>query len=151
MKHALIILSMTLAFCNGCSTTEQQGSSQYITSQHYAKVMSATPTGYNAKIMQGALAGSLVGIMENIDGSSKEMVSGAIIGAFIGSLFTSIKQTINNEHTESIRYQLASQHEQYDIVLEDELYAVGECVLVTQTQEVDLKSVDDHFCQSLTP
>ena len=85
MKKSLIALLLLSGCASQGVDRDDQG---HIIKHYYATVESIEKVKLSSEIGTGIMVGAGIGLAEDLDGNTEDMMSGAIAGALIGGLFT---------------------------------------------------------------
>ena len=87
MKKSLIALLLLSGCASQGVDRDDQG---HIIKHYYATVESIEKVKLSSEIGTGIMVGAGIGLAEDLDGNTEDMISGAIAGALIGGLFTAL-------------------------------------------------------------
>ena len=77
----------------GCSTNGVNRENQnLIIQEYYAQVSHREEVKLASNVPSGIVGGSIIGALEQADGNSDDIISGAIVGAVFGGLFTRLSE-----------------------------------------------------------
>ena len=103
IKMKKLLLSALLL--TGCASqgVDREDQNQII-KEYYASVVSVTPVTLSSKVETGIVAGAGLGVLEEIDGNTEDMMAGGLAGALVFGLFTALFEGDN----EAFQYHLNS-------------------------------------------
>ncbi|WP_448550370.1 hypothetical protein [Thalassotalea fusca] len=141
-KSAIVMSIFMLA---GCSTSgDPRANQNKIIKEFYATIIEVTPVELSSNIETGVLVGGSVGLIENLDGDTEDMIGGAIFGALIGGIFTSIEEGSND----AFKYALSSEQEgTFTIIQKNRVDPNARCVKVRVAEHVTIYAASKYACE----
>lgn len=144
LKNTLLSGTALLLFTGCTSSGIDRGSLDTAIQEYYASVISVQTVKLKSDIPEGAIVGASVGLAEEIDGDSEDMISGLLAGVLVGSLFTAVEEG----SSDATRYTLyAPDKGEFDVVTQNPLPEETRCVTVRQNDKVALYPVDIAQCK----
>jgi len=140
-----LMLVISIFILAGCSTSGQPRANQNkIIKEFYATIIEVTPVELSSNVSTGVIVGSSVGLIENLDGDSQDMVGGAILGALIGGIFTSIEEGSND----AFEYALSSEQEgTFMVIQKKRVDPNARCVKVRVAEQVTIYAASKYMCE----
>lgn len=144
--YKFILMFVCVSVLSGCATPGvDRDKQQKIIQEFYASVIEVKPVTLSSNLGTGVLVGAGVGILDESDGNSEDMIAGGIAGALIGGLFTAISEGSN----EAFEYSLHNiQRGNFTLVQKDSLMPNVTCVKVNVSNIATITAVQDSFCAS---
>lgn len=140
----LLIGAVLLAGCS--STGVDRNDQNSIIREFYANVTSMKEVELSSEVGVGIASGAIVGVLDEADGNSEDMIAGGIAGAFIGGLFTALFEGGNTAY----QYQLTSQYEgSFALVQKEQVDTQSGCVKVKVANQVTVSPAPSHMCDSV--
>lgn len=92
------------------------------------------------------MLGAGIGLAEDLDGNTEDMISGAIAGALIGGLFTALFEGGNTAY----QYTLNDvDNGEFNVIQKKKLPKSTRCVRVKTGNKVKLEAANDSFCLNI--
>ena len=115
-------------FITGCSTNGIDRNDQNsIIQEFYAEVSAIKEVELSSSVNSGIVGGGILGALEESDGNSEDIISGAIVGAIFGGLFTSMSEGGN----QAFEYHLYSPEQgSFKLIQKEKIDISSGCVLV---------------------
>ena len=83
MKKSLL----TLILLSGCSSQGIDRAEQnHISKEFYANVESYEQVKLSSNVKTGIVSGSVVGVIDEVDGNHEDMIAGGLAGALVGGV-----------------------------------------------------------------
>lgn len=144
-KYILGLLSFS--FLTGCASQGINRADQNeVVQEFYASVESVKKVELSSEVKTGIVGGAVVGTIDELDGNSEDMISGAIAGALVGGIFTAIFEGSNDAY----EYQLKSKKKgDFALIQKEQLADNVGCVKVRVASKVLLSSTDTVNCDNL--
>lgn len=143
MKMASCTLPILLML-TGCATHdyEYEDRNQFVT-EFYAHVEQVYPIEFESEVGRTAVTWGLWGALENSHGNRSQILGGAIAGALLGGVITSLFEGSNQGYEYYLR---ATDGDQVVVVLDHYPADVGECVRVRMSNTVKVYSTNQPNC-----
>ncbi|CAM4134199.1 hypothetical protein [Pseudoalteromonas ostreae] len=143
MNKAFIVL-LLLTGCAGGSGIDRAEENIMVT-EFYAHVKSTKRVQLSSEVKNGMIVGAGVGVIEELDGNHKDMISGTIAGALVGGLFTALFEGSD----EAYEYQLSAQRQgAFSIVQKEQLPDDTQCVKVRVADKATLEKAPNQWCEN---
>lgn len=115
-------------FISGCSSNGIDRADQNsIIQEFYAEVSLVQEVELSSSVNAGIVGGGIIGALEESDGNSEDIISGAIIGAILGGLFTSLSEGGN----QAFEYHLYTPEQgSFKLIQKEKIDTSSGCVLV---------------------
>jgi len=128
----------------GCATPGvDRGEENHLVQEFYANVVSVRPVELSSDVGTGVLVGAGVGIIDEADGNTEDMVAGGIAGALVGGLFTAIFEGSD----QAFEYSLHSDNRgDFTLVQKEKIQENATCVKVRVANKATISVVDQSFC-----
>jgi outer membrane lipoprotein SlyB len=138
---------VSLSILTGCASQGVNRADQNeIVQEFYASVESVKQVELSSEVKTGIVGGAVVGTIDELDGNSEDMISGAIAGALVGGIFTAIFEGSNDAY----EYQLKSKQKgNFALIQKEQLAENAGCVKVRVASKVQLSSTDAVNCDNL--
>ncbi|GAC15673.1 hypothetical protein [Aliiglaciecola lipolytica] len=148
MKMTYVILTaIGLPFLlSSCAThhTRFSDRNQFVT-ELYASVDQIYDVEFESHVGEAAATWGLWGALENAYGSDRQIIAGALVGAFFGGLLMAIEEG----PSQGYEYHLTATDGEYLVVVLDYFPAdEGDCVRVRMASQVDVFSANPAFCRN---
>ena len=143
MKKSLIALLLL----SGCASQGvDRDDKGHIIKHYYATVESIEKVKLSSEIGTGIMVGAGIGLAEDLDGNTEDMISGAIAGALIGGLFTALFEGGNTAY----QYTLNDvDNGEFIVIQKKKLPKSTRCVRVKTGNKVKLEATNDSFCLNI--
>ena len=131
----------------GCATSgvDRKDENQII-KEFYAVIVSVTPVTLSSNVKTSMAVGAGVGAIDQLDGNHENMIAGAIVGAIISGVFTSIVEGDDN----AFQYQLHSTTQGTFTVIQKQMIPESvSCVKVRSSKAVALIEASAEHCAKL--
>ncbi|WP_039037303.1 hypothetical protein [Pseudoalteromonas sp. ECSMB14103] len=143
MKKSLIALLLLSGCASQGVDRDDQG---HIIKHYYATVESIEKVKLSSEIGTGIMVGAGIGLAEDLDGNTEDMISGAIAGALIGGLFTALFEGGNTAY----QYTLNDiDNGEFNVIQKKKLPKSTRCVRVKKGNKVKLEAANDSFCLNI--
>jgi uncharacterized protein YcfJ len=143
MKKSLIALLLLSGCASQGVDRDDQG---HIIKHYYATVESIEKVKLSSEIGTGIMVGAGIGLAEDLDGNTEDMISGAIAGALIGGLFTALFEGGNTAY----QYTLNDvDNGEFIVIQKKKLPKSTRCVRVKTGNKVKLEATNDSFCLNI--
>ena len=143
MKKSLIALLLLSGCASQGVDRDDQG---HIIKHYYATVESIEKVKLSSEIGTGIMVGAGIGLAEDLDGNTEDMISGAIAGALIGGLFTALFEGGNTAY----QYTLNDvDNGEFNVIQKTKLPKNTRCVRVKTGNKVKLEAANDSFCLNI--
>jgi|TARA_B100001063_G_scaffold109795_1_gene102412 outer membrane lipoprotein SlyB len=143
MKKSLIALLLLSGCASQGVDRDDQG---HIIKHYYATVESIEKVKLSSEIGTGIMVGAGIGLAEDLDGNTEDMISGAIAGALIGGLFTALFEGGNTAY----QYTLNDvDNGEFIVIQKTKLPKSTRCVRVKTGNKVKLEATNDSFCLNI--
>ena len=143
IKMKKLLLSALLL--TGCASqgVDREDQNQII-KEYYASVVSVTPVTLSSEVETGIVAGAGLGVLEEIDGNTEDMIAGGLAGALVFGLFTALFEGDN----EAFQYHLNSTEQgEFNVIQKQKKIPESvHCVKVRSGREVELIAVNPEHC-----
>ena len=141
MKRVLLCL----ALLSGCATQGINRVDQNeILKEFYASVHSTKQVKLSSEVKTGIIGGTVIGIIDELDGDHEDMIAGGLAGALVGGLFTALFEGGNK----AFEYILYSQNEGgFTIIQKEKISILTGCVKVRLGSKVSISSVSKDNCK----
>lgn len=128
MKSLNYVFLFLFLFITGCSSNGIDRNAQNtIIQEFYAEVSLVKEVELSSSVNAGIVGGSFIGALEESDGNSEDIISGAIAGAIIGGLFTRLSEGGN----QAFEYHLYSPEQgSFKLIQKENIDISSGCVLV---------------------
>ncbi len=134
---------MLFVMMSGCATPGvDRAEQQKLIQEFYASVVDVTPVTLSSNVGTGVLVGAGVGILDESDGNSEDMIAAGIAGALIGGLFTAITEGSD----EAFEYSLFNAERGSFTLIQKEHLIDARCVKVRVADIATINVVDSAFC-----
>ncbi|GAA6183424.1 MULTISPECIES: hypothetical protein [Aliiglaciecola] len=142
IKLAALSLPFLVSSCASHHTRNSERN-QFVT-ELYANVDQIYDVKFESHAGEAAASWGLWGALNNVYGSDRQILAGALIGAFFGGLLTSIEEGPSR----GFEYHLTATDGEYLVVVLDYFPAdEGECVRVRMANKVHMILVNSDYCQ----
>jgi len=144
IKMKKLLLSALLL--TGCASqgVDREDQNQII-KEYYASVVSVTPVTLSSEVETGIVAGAGLGVLEEIDGNTEDMITGGLAGALVFGLFTALFEGDN----EAFQYHLNSTEQgEFNVIQKQKLPESISCVKVRSSITVELIVADAENCSN---
>lgn len=132
-----------LSACANSSHVDLQAKDQFVT-EFYAWVENVEEIKFKSFVSEGTAIGAVDGLLNNSRGSSRDMLSGAIIGGLFGGLLTALFEG----NTNGYEYQLAAVDGDFvSVISQDKAADQGQCVSVKVAGDVRIKLESMAACE----
>jgi outer membrane lipoprotein SlyB len=143
MKKSLIALLLLSGCASQGVDRDDQG---HIIKHYYATVESIEKVKLSSEIGTGIMVGAGIGLAEDLDGNTEDMISGAIAGALVGGLFTALFEGGNTAY----QYTLNDvDNGEFIVIQKTKLPKSTRCVRVKTGNKVKLEATNDSFCLNI--
>lgn len=131
---------------SGCATQGIDRNDQgHIIKDYYASVQYVEKVKLSSQVGTGTAVGAGVGLADELDGNSEDMISGALAGALVGGIFTALFEGSDTAY----QYTLNSPEQgKFSVIQKEKLPNTVRCVKVRTGSNVQLKAVDERFCKA---
>ncbi|MEP4888592.1 MAG: hypothetical protein ABJV04_01075 [Aliiglaciecola sp.] len=117
---------------------------QFVT-ELYANVDQIYDVKFDSHAGEAAATWGIWGALNNLYGSDRQIIAGALIGAFLGGLLT----TIEEGPSRGYEYHLTATDGEYLVVVLDYFPAAeGDCVRVRMANNVRVSLANANYCQT---
>lgn len=132
-------------FITGCSSNGIDRNDQNtIIQEFYAEVSFVKEVELSSSVNTGIIGGAVIGALEESDGNSEDIISGAIFGAIFGGLFTSLSEGDN----QAFEYHLYSPEQGlFKLIQKEKIDTSSGCVLVRVSNSTNAISDDLGQCK----
>ncbi|GLX78815.1 hypothetical protein tinsulaeT_21550 [Thalassotalea insulae] len=139
-------LLLPLLLLSGCATPGVDRAEQnHVVKEFYASVQSVKAVTLSSDVKTGVLVGAGVGVIDELDGNSEDMVAGGIAGALVGGLFTAIFEGSD----EAFEYSLHNKEQgQFTLVQKEQITKNSQCVKVRVANKASISPVANSYCNS---
>lgn len=136
---------LALVLLAGCSSQGVDRTAQNtMIKEFYASVDSVEEVKLSSNVKTGIVGGAVVGVIDEADGNSEDMIAGAIAGALVGGLFTAIFEGDDKAY----KYSLNSKKEgKFALIQKERIDTNTGCVRVNISQETSITSAVKANCQ----
>ena len=136
---------VALVLLAGCSSQGVNRSAQNtLIKEFYASLDSVEEVKLSSNVKTGIVGGAAVGVIDEADGNSEDMIAGAIAGALVGGLFTAIFEGDDKAY----QYTLNSVQEgKFALIQKERIDTNTGCVKVTVRKETFITSAPKINCQ----
>ena len=137
-------LLLSALLLTGCASQGiDRNEENQIMKEFYASIESVTPVTLSSEVNTGIVTGAGIGVLDQIDGNTEEMIAGGIIGALVFGLFTAIFEGDNQAY----KYHLNSDTlGTFDVVQKQQLPDSISCVKVRSCKTVELIAANTEKC-----
>lgn len=137
-------LLLSALLLTGCASQGvDRNEENQIIKEFYAAIESVTPVTLSSEVNTGIVTGAGIGVLDQIDGNTEEMIAGGIIGALVFGLFTAIFEGDNQAY----KYHLNSDTlGTFDVVQKQQLPESISCVKVRSGKTVELIAANTENC-----
>ncbi|NQZ86634.1 MAG: hypothetical protein HRT54_03530 [Colwellia sp.] len=137
-------LLLSALLLTGCASQGiDRNEENQIMKEFYASIESVTPVTLSSEVNTGIVTGAGIGVLDQIDGNTEEMIAGGIIGALVFGLFTAIFEGDNQAY----KYHLNSDTlGTFDVVQKQQLPESISCVKVRSGKTVELIAANTENC-----
>ena len=139
-------LLLSALLLTGCASqgVDREDQNQII-KEYYASVVSVTPVTLSSEVKTGIVAGAGLGVLEEIDGNTEDMIAGGLAGALVFWLFTALFEGDN----EAFQYHLNSTEQgEFNVIQKQKLPESINCVKVRSSKTVELIVADSENCSN---
>ncbi len=137
----LLLLLLTGCATPGVDRTEQN----IIVKEFYASVQSVKAVTLSSDVKTGVLVGAGVGVIDELDGNSQDMIAGGIAGALVGGLFTAIFEGSDD----AFEYSLFNKEQGvFTLVQKQQIAENAKCVKVRVADKASISPVDSNYCNA---
>ncbi|TMN84720.1 MULTISPECIES: hypothetical protein [unclassified Pseudoalteromonas] len=140
MKKSLIALLLLSGCASQGVDRDDQG---HIIKHYYATVESIEKVKLSSEVGTGIMVGAGVGLAEDLDGNTEDMISGAIAGALVGGLFTALFEGGNTAYQYTLN---DAENGEFIVIQKKKLPNSTRCVRVKTGNKVQLKAANNSFC-----
>lgn len=140
MKKSLIALLLLSGCASQGVDRDDQG---HIIKHYYATVESIEKVKLSSKVGTGIMVGAGVGLAEDLDGNTEDMISGAIAGALVGGLFTALFEGGNTAYQYTLN---DAENGDFIVIQKKKLPNTTRCVRVKTGNKVKLEAANNSFC-----
>ena len=142
MKQAFLLLLLL----TGCATPGVDRAEQnIIVKEFYASVQSVKAVTLSSDVKTGVLVGAGVGVIDELDGNSQDMIAGGIAGALVGGLFTAIFEGSDD----AFEYSLFNKEQGvFTLVQKQQIAENTKCVKVRVADKASISPVDNNYCNA---
>ncbi|GAB2696810.1 hypothetical protein Q4574_05700 [Aliiglaciecola sp. 3_MG-2023] len=142
IKLTVLCLLSVLSSCASHHTRHIERN-QFIT-ELYANVDQIYDVKFDSQVGEAAATWGLWGAMNNIYGSDRQIIAGALISAFFGGLLMQIEEGPSRGY----EYHLTATDGEYLVVVLDYFPAAqGDCVRVRMANQVHVTLANANYCQ----
>ncbi|AXT70661.1 MULTISPECIES: hypothetical protein [Vibrio] len=143
MKKSLL----TLILLSGCSSQGIDRAEQnHISKEFYANVESYEQVKLSSNVKTGIVSGSVVGVIDEVDGNHEDMIAGGLAGALVGGLFTAVLEGSDTAY----KYSLRSDEEgQFTLIQKELIDMTTGCVSVRVVDKVTISPAPEGSCDNL--
>ena len=111
----------------------------------YAKVLQTKPVKFDSKADEAAAVGALEGAIDAAHyGDGEDVVAGALGGALIAALVTSLEEGGNEGLLLSLR---DTENTDLNLIVKREDIIAGDCLRLIQGESVSVTHVEQKFCE----
>lgn len=130
----------------GCATPGvDRGDENQLIQEFYAEVKQVTPVEFSSEVGTGVLVGAGVGVLDNLDGNSEDMLAGAIVGGLFGGLFTGLAEGSDQAY----EYQLYSpERGNVTVIQKENIQSHVTCVKVRVSSTTAIYPASTEHCAS---
>ncbi|MDG1752709.1 MAG: hypothetical protein P8I03_13785 [Thalassotalea sp.] len=142
INYLFLFFSLLIAGCssNAISRDDQNA----IIQEFYAEVSLVKEVELSSSVNIGIVGGGILGALEESDGNSEDIISGAIVGAIFGGLFTSLSEGGN----QAFEYHLYSPEKgAFKLIQKEKINTSSGCVLVRVSNSTSAISDDLGHCK----
>jgi uncharacterized protein YcfJ len=140
MKKSLIALLLLSGCASQGVDRDDQG---HIIKHYYATVESIEKVKLSSEVGTGIMVGAGVGLAEDLDGNTEDMISGAIAGALVGGLFTALFEGGNTAYQYTLNDE---ENGEFIVIQKKKLPNSTRCVRVKTGNKVQLEAANNSFC-----
>ncbi|MBW4966639.1 hypothetical protein KZZ04_09710 [Pseudoalteromonas sp. CR1] len=140
MKKSLIALLLLSGCASQGVDRDDQG---HIIKHYYATVESIEKVKLSSEVGTGIMVGAGVGLAEDLDGNTEDMISGAIAGALVGGLFTALFEGGNTAYQYTLN---DAENGDFIVIQKKKLPNTTRCVRVKTGNKVQLEAANNSFC-----
>ena len=140
MKKSLIALLLLSGCASQGVDRDDQG---HIIKHYYATVESIEKVKLSSEVGTGIMVGAGVGLAEDLDGNTEDMISGAIAGALVGGLFTALFEGGNTAYQYTLN---DAENGDFIVIQKKKLPNTTRCVRVKTGNKVKLEAANNSFC-----
>lgn len=140
MKKSLIALLLLSGCASQGVDRDDQG---HIIKHYYATVESIEKVKLSSEVGTGIMVGAGVGLAEDLDGNTEDMISGAIAGALVGGLFTALFEGGNTAYQYTLN---DAENGDFIVIQKKKLPNSTRCVRVKTGNKVQLEAANNSFC-----
>jgi outer membrane lipoprotein SlyB len=140
MKKSLIALLLLSGCASQGIDRDDQG---HIIKHYYATVESIEKVKLSSEVGTGIMVGAGVGLAEDLDGNTEDMISGAIAGALVGGLFTALFEGGNTAYQYTLN---DAENGEFIVIQKRKLPNTTRCVRVKTGNKVQLEAANNSFC-----
>jgi outer membrane lipoprotein SlyB len=140
MKKSLIALLLLSGCASQGIDRDDQG---HIIKHYYATVESIEKVKLSSEVGTGIMVGAGVGLAEDLDGNTEDMISGAIAGALVGGLFTALFEGGNTAYQYTLN---DAENGEFIVIQKKKLPNSTRCVRVKTGNKVQLEAANNSFC-----
>ncbi|MDO6427438.1 hypothetical protein Q4489_10455 [Thalassotalea sp. 1_MG-2023] len=141
--YRFIFVNIFFVMMSGCASPGvDRAEQQKLIQEFYASVVDITPVTLSSNVGTGVLVGAGVGILDESDGNSDDMIAGGIAGALIGGLFTAITEGSD----EAFEYSLFNAERGNLTLIQKEHLTNATCVKVRIADIATISVVNSAFC-----
>ncbi|KTF08586.1 hypothetical protein [Pseudoalteromonas sp. 10-33] len=140
MKKSLIALLLLSGCASQGIDRDDQG---HIIKHYYATVESIEKVKLSSEVGSGIMVGAGVGLAEDLDGNTEDMISGAIAGALVGGLFTALFEGGNTAYQYTLN---DAENGEFIVIQKKKLPNSTRCVRVKTGNKVKLEAANNSFC-----
>jgi outer membrane lipoprotein SlyB len=140
MKKSLIALLLLSGCASQGVDRDDQG---HIIKHYYATVESIEKVKLSSEVGTGIMVGAGVGLAEDLDGNTEDMISGAIAGALVGGLFTALFEGGNTAYQYTLN---DAENGEFIVIQKRKLPNTTRCVRVKTGNKVQLEAANNSFC-----
>jgi len=138
------ILTFFMISITGCASTgHNRDLKDQISEIFYAQITNVEKIKFESDVGKAAIAGSLIGVIEESDGNSEDMIAGGIAGALVWGLFSVIAEGSNTGYSYSLK---VNDNRNIKIITSDNYLAVGDCVEITSAKKAHMKKSQFENC-----
>jgi outer membrane lipoprotein SlyB len=142
----IFIFIFTFIFITSCSSHGVNRDDQNsIIQEFYAEVSFITEVQLSSNVKTGIVGGGILGALEESDGDSEDIISGAIVGAIFGGLFTSLSEGGN----QAFEYHLYSPEQgEFTLIQKEKVDISSGCLLVRVSNTTNVFADDLGRCKT---
>jgi len=139
-------LLLSALLLTGCASQGiDRNEENQIIKEFYAAIESVTPVTLSSEVNTGIVTGAGMGVLDQIDGNTEEMIAGGIIGALVFGLFTAIFEGDDQAY----KYHLNSDTlGTFDVVQKQQISESVSCVKVRSGKTVELIAANTENCSN---